>query len=126
MKTITKKAVITAAATASIAGGIQIAAAPAANAEVYFGAIAVSSNGAVGRTWDYPSAAAARSAALSYCGWGDCKVLASFANGCGAVAQTAYRFQGGTGRSLWAAQRSAISLSGGGSIMTWVCTTGHA
>ncbi|WP_019200726.1 DUF4189 domain-containing protein [Tsukamurella sp. 1534] len=125
MKTISKKAIVAAVATASVAGGIQIAAAPAANAAVNYGAIAVSSNGATGRSWDYPTAGAAQRAALASCGYGSCKVLASFANGCGAVAQTRYRFQGGTGRSLYAAQRSAISLSGGGSIMSWQCTSGH-
>ncbi|GAA1071640.1 DUF4189 domain-containing protein [Tsukamurella spumae] len=125
MKTLTKKAFVVAATTASVVGGIQVAAAPAANAAVNFGAIAVASNGATGRAWDYPSRAAAERAALNSCGWGSCKVLASFSDGCGAVAQTRTRYQGGTGRSLYAAQRSAISLSGGGSIFVWTCTSGH-
>ncbi|MBS4101889.1 DUF4189 domain-containing protein [Tsukamurella paurometabola] len=126
MKTLTRKAFVAAVATASVAGGIQVAvAAPAANAAVNFGAIAVASNGASGRSWDYPSRAAAERAALNSCGWGSCRVLASFANGCGAVAETRTRFQGGTGRSLYAAQRSATSLAGGGTIKVWQCTSGH-
>ncbi|BDD81166.1 hypothetical protein TPB0596_09290 [Tsukamurella pulmonis] len=126
MMTFTKKAVVAAVATASVAGGIQIAAAPTAGAAAYnFGAIAVASNGATGRSWDYPSRAAAERAALNSCGWGSCRVLASFANGCGAVAETRTSFQGGTGRSLYAAQRSATSLAGGGFIKVWVCTSGH-
>ncbi|GAB3132407.1 DUF4189 domain-containing protein [Tsukamurella serpentis] len=125
MKTLTKKTFVAAVATASVAGGIHVTAAPAANAALNFGAIAVAANGAMGRAWDYSSPAAAERAALASCGWGSCKVLASFANGCGAVAATRTRFQGGTGRSLYAAQRSAISLAGGGSIMAWQCTSGH-
>lgn len=126
MITFTKKALVATVAAASVAGGIQVAAAPTAGAAPYnFGAIAVAGNGATGRSWDYGSRAAAERVALNSCGWSSCRVLASFANGCGAVAQTRTRFQGGTGRSLYAAQRSAISLSGGGSIKAWQCTSGH-
>ncbi|BDH55930.1 DUF4189 domain-containing protein [Tsukamurella sp. PLM1] len=124
MKTFTKKAFVAAVATASVAGGIQVAAAPAANAATYFGAIAVASNGATGRSWDYPSAASARSAALNSCGYGSCKVLASFANGCGAVAENRTRFRGYAARSLGAAQNGALTLPGS-YIKTWVCTSGH-
>ncbi|TWS18878.1 DUF4189 domain-containing protein [Tsukamurella asaccharolytica] len=125
MKTFTKKALIAAVATASVAGGAQVAAAPAANAAVNFGAIAVASNGATGRAWDYASPGAAERAALGSCGYASCKVLASFSDGCGAVAQKPGWFQGGTGRSIRAAQSSALTRNGGGAILVWQCTSGH-
>lgn len=124
MKTFPRKALVAAVATASIAGGIQITAAPAANAAVNYGAIAVASNGATGRAWDYPTAASARAAALQSCGYGSCKVLASFGDGCGAVAENRTRFRGYAARSLGAAQNGALSLPGS-HIKTWVCTSGH-
>ncbi len=124
MKTLSKKALIAAVATASVAGGIQIAAAPAANAAVNFGAIAVAGNGATGRSWDYPSRAAAERAALNSCGWRGCKVLASFSNGCGAVAENRTTYRGYAARSLGVAQRGALSLPGS-RIKVWQCTSGH-
>ncbi len=122
MKTITKKALIAAVATASVAGGVQVAAAPAANAALNFGAIAVASNGASGRSWDYPSRAAAERAALNSCGWGSCKVLASFANGCGAVAENRTTYRGYSAATLGAAQNGALTLPGS-RIKVWQCTT---
>ncbi|MCS3780967.1 DUF4189 domain-containing protein [Tsukamurella ocularis] len=124
MKTITKKALIAAVATASVAGGVQVAAAPAANAAVNFGAIAVASNGALGRSWDYPSRGAAERAALNSCGWGSCRVLASFSDGCGAVAENRTTFRGYAARSLRVAQNGALSLPGS-RIKAWQCTSGH-
>lgn len=126
MKAFTKKAFVVAAATAAVTGGIQVAVAtPAANAAVNFGAIAVAGNGATGRSWDYASPGAANRAALHSCGYAGCKVLASFSDGCGAVAQRPGWFQGGTGRSIGAARSSALARNGGGSILVWQCTSGH-
>ncbi|NMD55048.1 MULTISPECIES: DUF4189 domain-containing protein [Tsukamurella] len=122
MKTITKKALIAAVATASVAGGVQVAVAPAANAAVNWGAIAVAGNGATGRAWDYPTRAAAERAALNSCGWRTCKVLATFANGCGAVAENRTTYRGYTGPTLRAAQNGALSLPGS-RIKAWQCTT---
>ena len=101
--------------------------APAANAYTnYYGAIAVSSNGATGRAWDYSSETAASNAAESFCGYTDCESLTTFVNGCGAIAYDGSTYQGGRGDSLWEAQRSARSRLGGGTIVSWVCTTGHS
>ncbi len=122
MKILSKKVLASSLAVASIVAGTELVAVPAANAAANWGAIAVSSHGANGRAWDYPTRASAERAALNSCP-GACKVLTSFANSCGAVAQNPRSFHGGTGPTLYAAQRSAITLNGGGSILAWVCTT---
>jgi len=122
MKTIVKKAFVSSLAVAGIASGAQLVAAPAANAVGNWGAIAVSSNGSNGRSWDYASRADAERAALNSCP-GACKVLTTFVNSCGAVAQNRRSFHGGSGPTLYAAQRNAITLNGGGSILAWVCTS---
>lgn len=90
----------------------------------YYGAIAVASNGANGRAWDYPTASAAEKAALNNCP-GNCKVLVTFVNSCGAVAynSNANRYWGGKGDSETEAQNDAISRAGGGRWITWACTT---
>lgn len=63
--------VATAAATT-----VTLAPAPANAADVY-GAIAYSGNGSWGRSWDYPTRAAAEATAVKSCGYSDCKVLTS-------------------------------------------------
>ncbi|MEE1772776.1 DUF4189 domain-containing protein [Streptomyces sp. JV185] len=90
----------------------------------YYGAIAVARNGAYGRAWDHRTASAARQGALNSCP-GSCKVLVTFANGCGAVAYNpnAHRYWGGHGASRTEAESSAISHAGGGYWITAVCTT---
>lgn len=93
-----------------------------------YGAIAVAPNGAVGRAWDYKSAAAARQRALKACPASGCKVLTTFVNGCGAVAYNpkTNRYWGGSGATRAAAQKDAISNAGGGRTITWVCTTRYS
>ncbi|GAA4973493.1 hypothetical protein GCM10023205_45000 [Yinghuangia aomiensis] len=90
----------------------------------HYGAIAVASNGANGRAWDYPTASAAQTAALNNCP-GNCKVLVTFVNSCGAVAynSNANRYWGGKGDSEAEAQNDAISNAGGGRWIAVVCTT---
>ncbi|MEU8342266.1 protein of unknown function [Actinomadura meyerae] len=90
-----------------------------------YGAIAVGSNGAIGKAWDYDSAAAARRRALNECPTSGCKVLTTFVNGCGAVAYNSKtnKYWGGHGPTKAAAQRNAISNAGGGRSISWVCTT---
>ncbi|MGI5164480.1 DUF4189 domain-containing protein [Spirillospora sp. CA-253888] len=90
-----------------------------------WGAIAVASNGAIGRSWDYDTASAARQRALKACPASGCKVLTTFVDGCGAVAfnSRTNKYWGGSGSSRAAAQRDAISNAGGGRSITWVCTT---
>ncbi|GAA4126642.1 hypothetical protein GCM10022416_00430 [Actinomadura keratinilytica] len=92
---------------------------------LYYGAIAVAPNGAVGKSWDYSSAAAARRRALNECPASGCKVLTTFVNGCGAVAYNpkTNKYWGGSGKTRSAAQKDAISNAGGGRWITWVCTT---
>ncbi|MBW8485192.1 DUF4189 domain-containing protein [Actinomadura parmotrematis] len=91
----------------------------------YYGAIAVASNGAIGKAWDYSTAAGARKRALNSCPASGCKVLTTFVNGCGAVAYNSRtnKYWGGSGSTKAAAQRNAISNAGGGRWISWVCTT---
>lgn len=91
----------------------------------YWGAIAVAPNGAVGKSWDYDTAAGARSRALNECPASGCKVLVTFVNGCGAVAfnSSTNRYWGGHGDTQSEAENNAIANAGGGSTKTWVCTT---
>ncbi|WP_433336721.1 DUF4189 domain-containing protein [Spirillospora sp. CA-294931] len=93
--------------------------------EQNYGAIAVGRNGAVGKAWDYDSAADARRRALNECPTSGCKVLTTFVNGCGAVAfnSRTNKYWGGNGSTRAAAQRDAISNAGGGRWIAWVCTT---
>ncbi|WP_067487954.1 DUF4189 domain-containing protein [Actinomadura hibisca] len=90
-----------------------------------WGAIAVGSNGSVGKAWDYDSASAARRRALNECPTSGCKVLTTFVNGCGAVAfnSRTNKYWGGHGETKAEAQRNAISNAGGGRWISWVCTT---
>jgi hypothetical protein len=105
-----------------VASGISVITPAAANADVYYGAIAVGSNGAWGRALDYGSRGAAERVALNYCN-GNCKILASFVNGCGAVAKTRTSYWGNVGDTLGVAQNRA--LRNGGYIYTWACTSNH-
>lgn len=93
--------------------------------EMNYGAIAVASNGAVGKAWDYDSMSAARRRALNECKASSCKVLTTFVNSCGAVAfnSRTNRYWGGRGSTKAAAQRDAIDNAGGGRWIAWVCTT---
>lgn len=90
-----------------------------------YGAIAVAHNGAVGKSWDYDTAAGARSRALSECSGPGCKVLVEFVNSCGAVAYNSAtnRYWGGHGSTKAAAKSNAIANAGGGRWIAWVCTT---
>lgn len=106
--------VATAAATT-----VTLAPAPANAADVY-GAIAYSGNGSWGRSWDYPTRAAAEATAVKSCGYSDCKVLTSF-TACGAVAAKDRAYQGGVGPTLAAAMKDALTKLGGGYIDTWAC-----
>ncbi|MBC3841390.1 DUF4189 domain-containing protein [Streptacidiphilus sp. 4-A2] len=91
----------------------------------YYGAIAVSHNGATGKAWNYGSTAAADQAALNSCPDSGCTVLTSFVNGCGAVAfnPATNQYWGGNGATPIAAEDDAISNDGGGHWTTYVCTT---
>ncbi|GAA3228619.1 DUF4189 domain-containing protein [Nonomuraea helvata] len=104
------------AATSATAGESQ--------ARYYWGAIAVSRYGRTGRSWDYRTVAAARRRALGECGSG-CKVLVTFANGCGAVAYNSRRnvYWGGRGSTPTRAKRNAIANAGGGRWIAYQCTT---
>ncbi|WP_232065415.1 DUF4189 domain-containing protein [Mycobacterium shinjukuense] len=100
-----------------------IALAPAAGADTVVGAIAYSPSGKVfGRVKDAPSRAAAESAALSACGYADCKVLVTFTE-CGAIAENSRGdHAGGYGPTLAAAEKDAINTLGTpGWIGTWYC-----
>lgn len=97
--------------------------APAAGADDQWGAIAISDSHKVyGRTLHASTRSAAMSGAASACGYSDCKVLVAF-TACGAVAENAVKYAGGTGPTLTAAQLDAVKNLGGGSgtIDAWGC-----
>lgn len=98
---------------------------PPAPPPEHWGAIAVASDGSVGKSWDYGSANLANQKALNECPRTGCKVLVTFVNGCGAVAYnpSTNRYWGGHGDSRTAAEKAAISNAGGGHWTAWVCTT---
>lgn len=101
--------------------GLTAVVAPAAHAATYYGAIAYSgTTGSGGRAWDHPTRASANNAALSYCGYTDCKVLVSFTD-CGAVAENGRSLQGGYGPNLAAAMNDAMSRLPGSWILSWAC-----
>ncbi|RII20766.1 Serine/threonine-protein kinase AfsK [Streptomyces sp. YIM 130001] len=91
----------------------------------YYGAIAVSGEGSIGRAWDYKSRSAAEQAAMNNCSGSTCKILASFNNGCGAVVHNSAtrRYSGGYGDSRGEAQRAAMNRAGAGRYITSACTT---
>lgn len=116
---------LTAAASALVAPALTEQA-PADAAYNYYGALALStSTGAVGRALDYPSYSAASAAARQYCPASDCKVVAQFVNGCGAIATSPSYWGYGTAPRLYTAQSTALYYAGGGSIYYWACTSNH-
>ncbi|GAA3443369.1 DUF4189 domain-containing protein [Planomonospora venezuelensis] len=121
------------AACAFMASGALAAAFPAAAtasttgesaARYYYGAIAVSRDGDIGRSWDYGTEATAKRRALRECGHSSCKVLTTFVNGCGAVAYNSKRnvYWGGRGSTPARAKRNAIANAGGGRWIAYQCT----
>jgi Domain of unknown function (DUF4189) len=107
-------------ASAAAATVVTVAPAPLAEASDVWGSIAYSGNGSWGRALDYPTQAAAEAAAVKVCGYTDCSPLSSFYH-CGAVALNGSHLQGGTGTTLSAAMKDALSRAGGGYIDTWGC-----
>lgn len=97
--------------------------APTAGADEQIGAIAISDSHKVyGRALHASTKSAAMSAAMSSCGYSDCKVLVTF-TACGAVAENDVKYAGGTGPTLSAAEVDAVKNLGGGSgtIDAWGC-----
>ena len=64
----------------------------------------------IGAAWNYPSWGASDTAALNKCGHRGCKVMVQFANGCGAIAESADHkyYYGGSGRNRAEAERDAM------------------
>lgn len=97
-----------------------------ANAANYYGAIALSpSTGATGRALDYPDYSSASNAALSWCGYTDCKVVVRMRNACGAIAKSDSYWGYGWAADLYTAESNALYYSGGGYVYDWACTSGH-
>lgn len=119
--------VATGVGTVAAVTAISTALAPVAAANPdEWGAIAISDSAKVaGKTWDAPTQAAADSAAMSYCGHSDCKLMVDFkspTHNCGAVAMGATKYQGGYGATLAAAEQDALSSLGeSGTIISWAC-----
>lgn len=115
-----RTAALAVTAALAAASATALAAPPAANAALYYGAIAYAKNGAGASTWGYPSRSNAEQEALSYCGYSSCKVLSSFTD-CGAVVFDGSTLQGGYGRTLTAAIADAKSLLPNSYVDSWAC-----
>lgn len=99
----------------------------------YYGSIAYSRSTQVhGYSYDYTSQAEADWAAIQECqarsGTGDCQVVISFRNACGALAKApngAYGSGWGTDRTLAEtyAVQSCSQYAGGCQVIRWVCTS---
>ncbi|MFI9510189.1 DUF4189 domain-containing protein [Nocardia sp. NPDC052566] len=122
-----KKFVTGAAVLVAAVGSVLVSAPPAHAASNYYGAIAVSSStGRYGYSYDYPSYAAAEGRALSGCGAGDCKVLVSWRNGCGALAYSSKYWSAGAASTLPAARSKALAANPYSAVIEhWNCTTGY-
>jgi hypothetical protein len=108
-----RAAVVVGSMAAAIA--MTAALAPAARADDQWGAIAISDAHKVyGRALHASTKPAAQAAATSTCGYSDCKVLTTF-HQCGAVAENATAYAGGSGSTLQAAEIDAVKNLGGGS-----------
>ncbi|MGV9410814.1 DUF4189 domain-containing protein [Nocardia sp. NPDC003693] len=79
-----------------------------AQAYTYWGAIAVSSNGDLGWSWNYDTEAGASRAAEDKCGYSDCSTVTTF-TGCGAVAYSEImnKYTGGYGATRVEAENGA-------------------
>ncbi|WP_040510573.1 DUF4189 domain-containing protein [Gordonia soli] len=127
-----RRLAITALSVAAVGGALGGTAlgdpAPANAAYNYYGAIALSpSTGATGRALDAPNVFSARGVAIRYCGYADCRVVATFVNGCGAIARSPYYYGYGRAPSLYRAQISALYNAGPGAhIHDWACTSNHS
>ena len=104
------------------AAAVNAVAAPQAQAQLSYGAIAYATNGAGASVWNYPSRGDAEQASLLYCGYSSCEVLSSFKD-CGAVAYDGSTLQGGYGRTLSAAIADAKSRLPSSWIDSWACNS---
>jgi hypothetical protein len=122
MRAFQRRAAVVVSSMAAVTA-ISAALAPAAGADGYVGAIAISDAHRVyGRALHYSTKSAAESAAVGTCGYSDCKVLVTFTD-CGAVAENAVKYAGGYGPTLSDAEAAALSNlgGGGGTIDAWGC-----
>ncbi|WKY54667.1 DUF4189 domain-containing protein [Nocardia seriolae] len=126
-----KKIVSGAAVMVAAAGSLLAGTAAPANAyqDYNYGAIALSlSTGRIGYSYDYSDAASARNAAISSCTYNDCKIVARFANGCGAVAYSArqgYYTFGAASSRVTAKNQALADNAADATIIHWNCTTGY-
>jgi Domain of unknown function (DUF4189) len=100
--------------------------AAAASPRNAWGAIAYgSTTGAYGFAVDQPTKRSAETEAFRQCG-GDCDVIRSFRNGCGAIAETQKHYAWDTGASREIAEMKARKKCGADScrISVWACTRG--
>ncbi|WP_330179286.1 DUF4189 domain-containing protein [Nocardia sp. NBC_01503] len=126
LKKIVSGAAVMVAAVGSLLVGT---AAPAGAYTDNFGAIALSpSTGRIGYSYDYSDRDSAKDGAMQSCTFDDCRVVASFANGCGAVAYSrrAGLYTYGAAYSRSTARTQALNRnSSDATIIHWNCTTGY-
>lgn len=114
MRALQRRVAVTVGSMAAVTA-MTAALAPVASADDQVGAIAISDAHKVyGRALHAATKAAAIAGATSACGYSDCKVLVTFSV-CGAVAENATAYAGGTGPTLQAAEIDAVKNLGGGS-----------
>lgn len=90
-----------------------------------YGAIATSSSGAYGYSYDYPTRAQAERRALQECGQAGCRVRVWFRNACGAVARDRSNLGWAWASTREQAEAQAVSKCGTGAceVVAWACTT---
>ncbi|WP_405138978.1 DUF4189 domain-containing protein [Nocardia sp. NBC_01388] len=124
-----KKIVSGAAMMVAAAGSLLVStAAPAGASTDNFGAIALSpSTGHIGYSYDYSDRGSAQDGAMSSCSFNDCRVVATFANGCGAVAYSPRGYYTyGADYSRSSARTQALNRNySDATIVHWNCTTGY-
>lgn len=126
-----KKFVTGAAVMVATAGSLLAGTAAPANAynDYNYGAIALSpSTGRIGYSTDYGDTNGAQNGAMSECRYDDCRVVARFANGCGAVAYSgrAGLYTYGASSSRSAARTQALNRNrSDATVIHWNCTTGY-
>ncbi|TQM31586.1 DUF4189 domain-containing protein [Nocardia bhagyanarayanae] len=120
-----KKFFTAAAVIVATVGSMLATTAPAQAAYGYYGAIAVSSDGAYGIANNYGSYSAAEDAAIDVCGYG-CSTLVSWTNGCGVLASSNTRWSASARSNYSDARAAALSRLSGGWVVDWRCTAGYS
>jgi hypothetical protein len=107
-----------------LAAGLALPGTAAPQKKTVHGAIAVDrESGAVGYAYDFKNATDAKREALKQCGQKKCETLASFKNGCAAVARQGPKMTAMPGATRDEAETKALRKCGKDcSVFAWACT----